>query len=214
MGEGGAVFSNNGQLIKIAESFRDWGRDCYCKPGCDNTCGTRFNMKLGNLPEGYDHKYTYSHIGYNLKITDMQAACGLAQLKRLPEFIKKRNSNFEYLKNRLNTIKEFIDFADPTENSTPSWFGFPITLKQNKGIRRVDLIRFLDQNKIGTRLLFAGNLIRQPYFQDIRYRVVGELTNTDITMNQTFWLGIYPGLGNEHLEYIADKLEEFFGINF
>lgn len=214
MGEGGAVFSNNGQLIKIAESFRDWGRDCYCKPGCDNTCGTRFNMKLGNLPEGYDHKYTYSHIGYNLKITDMQAACGLAQLKRLPEFIKKRNSNFDYLKNRLNTIKEFIDFTDPTENSTPSWFGFPITLKQSKGIRRVDLIKFLDQNKIGTRLLFAGNLIRQPYFQDVRYRVVGELTNTDITMNQTLWLGIYPGLGNEHLDYIADKLEEFFGINF
>lgn len=214
MGEGGAVFTNNGQLIKIAESFRDWGRDCYCKPGCDNTCGTRFNMQLGSLPAGYDHKYTYSHLGYNLKITDMQAACGLAQLKRLPEFIEKRNANFDYLKNRLTTVTDFIELTKVTENATPSWFGFPITLKETAGVCRVDLTKYLDQQKIGTRLLFAGNLIRQPYFEGLEYRVVGELTNTDITMNQTLWLGIYPGLGQEHLDYIAEKLEEFFGVGF
>jgi CDP-6-deoxy-D-xylo-4-hexulose-3-dehydrase len=214
MGEGGAVFTNNGQLIKIAESFRDWGRDCYCKPGCDNTCGTRFNMQLGSLPAGYDHKYTYSHLGYNLKITDMQAACGLAQLKRLPEFIEKRNANFDYLKNRLSTVTDFIELTKVTENATPSWFGFPITLKETAGVSRVDLTKYLDQQKIGTRLLFAGNLTRQPYFEGLEYRVVGELTNTDITMNQTLWLGIYPGLGQEHLDYIAEKLEEFFGVGF
>jgi len=214
MGEGGAVFTNNSQLIEIAESYRDWGRDCYCKPGCDNTCGKRFSQQLGNLPEGYDHKYTYSHIGYNLKISDMQAACGVAQLKKLPEFIEKRNSNFNYLKDKLSSVSGFIDFTEPTENSTPSWFGFPITIKENAGVSRVDLTKFLDQNKIGTRLLFAGNLIHQPYFQDIEYRVVGELTNTDITMKNTLWLGVYPGLGNEHLDYIAEKFEEFFGMNF
>jgi CDP-6-deoxy-D-xylo-4-hexulose-3-dehydrase len=214
MGEGGAVFTNNGQLIKIAESFRDWGRDCYCKPGCDNTCGTRFNMQLGSLPVGYDHKYTYSHLGYNLKITDMQAACGLAQLKRLPEFIEKRNANFDYLQNRLSTVTDFIELTKVTENATPSWFGFPITLKETAGASRVDLTKYLDQQKIGTRLLFAGNLIRQPYFEGLEYRVVGDLTNTDITMNQTLWLGIYPGLGQEHLNYIAEKLEEFFGVGF
>ncbi|QAB15790.1 lipopolysaccharide biosynthesis protein RfbH [Hydrogenovibrio thermophilus] len=214
MGEGGAVFTNDAQLATIAESFRDWGRDCYCKPGCDNTCGTRFSMKLGDLPEGYDHKYTYSHLGYNLKITDMQAACGLAQLKRLPEFIDKRNANFDYLKNRLNSVTDFIELTDPTENSKPSWFGFPITLKETAGVSRVDLTKYLDQCKIGTRLLFAGNLIRQPYFEGVEYRVVGDLTNTDITMNQTLWLGIYPGLDKEHLDYIAEKLEEFFGVNF
>lgn len=214
MGEGGAVFTNDAQLATIAESFRDWGRDCYCKPGCDNTCGTRFSMKLGDLPEGYDHKYTYSHLGYNLKITDMQAACGLAQLKRLPEFIERRNANFDYLKNRLNSVTDFIELTETTENSKPSWFGFPITLKETAGASRVDLTKYLDQYKIGTRLLFAGNLIRQPYFKGVEYRVVGDLTNTDITMNQTLWLGIYPGLGTEHLDYIAEKIEEFFGVNF
>jgi CDP-6-deoxy-D-xylo-4-hexulose-3-dehydrase len=214
MGEGGAVFTNHSQLIKIAESFRDWGRDCYCKPGCDNTCGTRFSMQLGSLPEGYDHKYTYSHLGYNLKITDMQAACGLAQLKRLPEFIEKRNANFDYLKNKLSTLTDFIELTEPTENASPSWFGFPVTLKETAGASRVDLIKYLDQCKIGTRLLFAGNLIRQPYFEGVEYRVVGELTNTETTMHQTFWLGIYPGLGAEHLDYVAAKMEEFFGVNF
>lgn len=214
MGEGGAVFTNNAQLISIAESFRDWGRDCYCKTGCDNTCGTRFSMKLGDLPEGYDHKYTYSHLGYNLKITDMQAACGLAQLERLPGFIRKRNENFNYLKNRLNTLSDYIDIAKPSENSEPSWFGFAITVKESSGVNRTDLTKFLDQFKIGTRLLFAGNLTKQPYFKDVEYRVSGVLTNTDKTMNNTIWVGIYPGLNNEHLDYIAEKLEEFFGLNF
>lgn len=214
MGEGGAVFTNNSELATIAESFRDWGRDCYCKPGCDNTCGSRFCQQLGSLPHGYDHKYTYSHLGYNLKISDMQAACGLAQIKRLPGFIEKRNANFEYLKNKLATVADFIELTEATENSTPSWFGFPITIKESAGVNRVDLTKYLDQNKIGTRLLFAGNLTRQPYFEGVEYRVSGELTNTDITMNQTLWLGIYPGLGTEQLDFITEKMEEFFGVNF
>ena len=208
MGEGGAVFSNNSELMTIAESFRDWGRDCYCKPGCDDTCGKRFNQKLGGLPQGYDHKYTYSHLGYNLKISDMQAACGLAQLERLPEFIKKRNDNFSYLKNKLSGLTQFIDLPRATENSTPSWFGFPITLKEN--IDKVEFTQYLDSYKIGTRLLFAGNLTKQPYFQGIEHRVVGELTNTDITMNQTLWLGVYPGIGEAQLDFVTEKIEEFF----
>ena len=214
MGEGGAVFSNNSELMTIAESFRDWGRDCYCKPGCDDTCGKRFDQQLGSLPQGYDHKYTYSHLGYNLKISDMQAACGLAQLKRLPEFIEKRNANFSYLSNRLSTLADFIELTIPTENSTPSWFGFPITVKSYSGVSRLDLTKYLDQNKIGTRLLFAGNLTRQPYFEDIEYRIVGDLINTDITMSQTLWLGIYPGLDTAQLDYVAEKMEEFFGVGF
>jgi CDP-6-deoxy-D-xylo-4-hexulose-3-dehydrase len=214
MGEGGAVFSNNLELMTIAESFRDWGRDCYCKPGCDDTCGKRFDQQLGSLPQGYDHKYTYSHLGYNLKISDMQAACGLAQLKRLPEFIEKRNANFSYLSDRLSTLTDFIELTIPTENSTPSWFGFPITVKSDSGVSRVDLTKYLDQNKIGTRLLFAGNLTRQPYFEDIEYRIAGDLINTDIAMSQTLWLGIYPGLGTAQLDYIAEKMEEFFGVGF
>jgi len=214
MGEGGAVFSNNPQLMTIAESFRDWGRDCYCPPGCDNTCGKRFEQKLGDLPQGYDHKYTYSHLGYNLKISDMQAACGLAQLKQLPAFVESRNKNFEYLKNRLSGLTDFLEVTEKTKGSTPSWFGFPITLKEEVDINRVDLIKYLDQNKIGTRLLFAGNLSRQPYFSEVEYRVSGDLINTDITMNKTLWLGIYPGLGSEHLDYVVEKLEEFFGVGF
>jgi CDP-6-deoxy-D-xylo-4-hexulose-3-dehydrase len=213
MGEGGAVFTNSKKLIKIAESFRDWGRDCYCKPGCDDTCGIRFKWKLGTLPESYDHKYTYSHLGYNLKISDMQAACGLAQLERIPEFIKQRNENFEYLKNRLSTLRDFIELTEATENSTPSWFGFPITIKKNVGINRVDLIKFLDKNKIATRLIFAGNLTRQPYFKNIKYRVSGELTNTDITMNHSLWLGVFPALEKKQLDFIVEKLKEFFGEN-
>ncbi|WP_299153947.1 lipopolysaccharide biosynthesis protein RfbH [uncultured Christiangramia sp.] len=214
MGEGGAVFMNDPELKVIAESFRDWGRDCYCAPGCDNTCGCRFEQKQGELPYGYDHKYIYSHAGYNLKITDMQAACGLAQIDKAATFIQKRKDNFKYLVNRLQTLSEFFQLPEATPNSDPSWFGFPITLKENSGVNRVDLLRFLDDNKIGSRLLFAGNLTRQPYFENIDYRVVGDLTNTDITMNQTFWIGIYPGLGEEHFEFVADKLEEFFGLNF
>jgi len=214
MGEGGAVFTNDPQLASIAESFRDWGRDCYCKPGCDNTCGTRFSTQLGTLPAGYDHKYTYSHLGYNLKITDMQAACGLAQLERLPEFIQARNKNYSYLKSKLANLSDFLTVAEPTENSTPSWFGFPITLKEGAGVELVEVTKYLDQNNIGTRLLFAGNLIRQPYFQGLEYRAATQLNNTDITMSNTFWVGIYPGLTNKHLDYVALKLEQFFGINF
>lgn len=214
MGEGGAVFTNNSELISIAESFRDWGRDCYCDPGCDNTCGKRFDQNLGDLPAGYDHKYTYSHLGYNLKISDMQAACGLAQLKRLDEFIEKRNSNFSYLLKRMSTLSEFIEFTEPSENSKPSWFGFPITMKKSSIFRRVDLLKYLDSNMVNTRLLFAGNLTKQPYFSGVEYRVVGDLTNTDITMNQTFWIGVYPELTTRHLDYIAEKFEEFFGLSF
>jgi CDP-4-dehydro-6-deoxyglucose reductase, E1 len=208
MGEGGAVFTNNSELITIAESFRDWGRDCYCDPGCDNTCEKRFEQKLGNLPKGYDHKYTYSHLGYNLKISDMQAACGLAQLERLPEFIKKRNENFTYLKDKLSGLTEFITLPKATSNSTPSWFGFTITLK--KDVDRHTFIKYLDSHKIGTRLLFAGNLTKQPYFQDVEYRISGDLTNTNITMNKTLWLGIYPALGREQLDYIAESFTSYF----
>lgn len=214
MGEGGAVFTNNPQLKVIAESFRDWGRDCYCAPGCDNTCGTRFNQQHGDLPFGYDHKYVYSHLGYNLKITDMQAACGLAQLDRLEHFIEKRKNNFELLKSKLVNLTDFIEIATPTENSDPSWFGFPVTIKESSGVSRVDLLKYLDQHKIGTRLLFAGNLTKQPYFKDIEYRVVGELTNTERTMNQTFWLGVQPTVGEAQYDFIVEKLEEFFGVGF
>lgn len=214
MGEGGAVFTNNAELKLIAESFRDWGRDCYCAPGCDNTCGCRFEQQHGDLPYGYDHKYVYSHSGYNLKITDMQAACGLAQLDKAAGFIQKRRDNFKYLFTRLQSLTDFLELTTATPKSNPSWFGFPITLKPESGVNRVDLLRFMDQNKIGSRLLFAGNLTKQPYFKGVEYRVVGDLTNTDITMNQTFWIGIYPGLGEKHFEFIAEKLEEFFGLNF
>lgn len=214
MGEGGAVFTNNSELKQIAESFRDWGRDCYCPPGKDNTCNKRFCWKLGNLPEGYDHKYTYSHLGYNLKISDMQAACALAQLDRVDDFIAARKANFAYLKNRLQSCEEFLHLPEATPNSDPSWFGFPIILKENAGVRRVDLLSYLDQNKIGTRLLFAGNLTRQPYMIGKNFRVSGELTNTDVVMNQTFWLGVYPGLTEAHLDFVVEKLESFLGVNF
>jgi CDP-6-deoxy-D-xylo-4-hexulose-3-dehydrase len=214
MGEGGAVFTNNEELKNIAESFRDWGRDCFCPPGKDNTCGKRFCWKLGNLPEGYDHKYTYSHLGYNLKITDMQAACALAQLDRLDEFIAKRRSNFNYLRERLKSCEEFLHLPEATPNSNPSWFGFPLVLKENTDVRRVDLLSYLDQNKIGTRLLFAGNITRQPYMADLNFRISGNLKVTDKVMNQTFWVGVYPGLSEIHLDFIASKIEEFLGIGF
>ena len=214
MGEGGAVFTNNHELKKIAESFRDWGRDCYCAPGKDNTCGKRFCWKLGNLPEGYDHKYTYSHLGYNLKITDMQAACGLAQMDRLESFVQARKDNFAYLKNRLASCEEFLILPEATPNSDPSWFGFLMTIRPEADIRRVDLINYLDQNKIGTRLLFAGNLTRQPYVLGRNFRISGELTYTDLVMSNSFWVGVYPGLSEEMLGFIADKIESFFGVNF
>ena len=214
MGEGGAVFTNNHELKLIAESFRDWGRDCYCAPGKDNTCGKRFCWKLGNLPEGYDHKYTYSHLGYNLKITDMQAACGLAQMDKLDSFVQARKDNFAYLRNRLSSCEEFLILPEATPNSDPSWFGFLMTIRPESDVRRVDLINYLDQNKIGTRLLFAGNLTRQPYMLGRNFRISGDLTNTDLVMNNSFWVGVYPGLSEEMLSFIADKIESFFGVNF
>ncbi|MCX9158356.1 lipopolysaccharide biosynthesis protein RfbH [Niveibacterium sp. 24ML] len=212
MGEGGAVFTNDAGLKQIAESFRDWGRDCYCPPGKDNTCKKRFCWKLGNLPEGYDHKYTYSHLGYNLKITDMQAACALAQLDKAEGFIQARKDNFAYLKDRLSSCEEFLILPRATENSDPSWFGFPITLRETAGVSRVDLLQYLDQHKIGTRLLFAGNLTRQPYMIGRNFRVSGELTNTDIVMNNTFWVGVYPGLQRDMLDFVVEKIETFLGI--
>lgn len=214
MGEGGAVFTNNAELKSIIESFRDWGRDCYCAPGCDNTCGKRFAWQLGSLPEGYDHKYTYSHLGYNLKITDMQAACALAQLDKLTGFIASRKANFGYLKDRLQSCAEFLILPEATNNSDPSWFGFPITIRPDSGISRVDVLRYLDQYRIGTRLLFAGNLTRQPYMAGQTYRISGELTNTDLVMNNTFWIGVYPGLTPSMLDYLAEKLETIIGVNF
>lgn len=214
MGEGGAVFTNNSKLKMIIESFRDWGRDCYCPGGKDNTCGKRFCWQLGDLPEGYDHKYTYSHAGYNLKITDMQAACGLAQLDKLDTFVQARKDNFKYLSDRLKSCEEFLILPEATENSDPSWFGFLITIKPEANIRRVDLLEYLDQHKIGTRLLFAGNLTRQPYMKGRNYRVSGELTNTDVVMNDSFWIGVYPGLTKEMLDFTVEKIESYLGVNF
>jgi len=214
MGEGGAVFTNSDELKTIAESFRDWGRDCYCAPGKDNTCGKRFCQKLGGLPEGYDHKYTYSHLGYNLKITDMQAACGLAQLEKVDFFIEKRKQNFAFLKNRLKNCEEFLELPEPTKNSDPSWFGFLITLKENAPVSRLDMLTYLDQNKVGTRLLFAGNIIYQPYMVGANFKVSGELYNTNRIMNQSFWIGVQPALTEEMLEFVCKKIENYLGLNF
>jgi CDP-6-deoxy-D-xylo-4-hexulose-3-dehydrase len=214
MGEGGAVFTNHRELKQIAESFRDWGRDCYCAPGKDNTCTQRFCWKLGTLPEGYDHKYTYSHLGYNLKITDMQAACGLAQLERLPRFIEARRRNFAYLSERLKSCEDQLILPQATPNTEPSWFGFALTIRPQANVRRVDLLTYLDQEKVGTRLLFAGNLTRQPYMTGRHYRVSGELTQTDAVMENTFWIGVFPGLGEAQLDYAATKIETFLGVNF
>ena len=214
MGEGGAVFTRHAELRTIAESIRDWGRDCYCGPGKDNTCGRRFCQQQGTLPVGYDHKYTYSHLGYNLKITDMQAACALAQLDRLDGFVAARKANFAWLHERLQSCAEFMLLPHATPGSDPSWFGFPLTLHEGCGVNRVDLLQYLDQHRIGTRLLFAGNLTRQPYMIGRNFRVSGQLTHTDTVMNQTFWLGVYPGLDEEKLDYVASTLETFFGVNF
>ena len=212
MGEGGAVFTNNPRLKQIAESFRDWGRDCFCPPGKDNTCGTRFCWKLGELPEGYDHKYTYSHLGYNLKISDMQAACGVAQLDKAPSFIEKRKANFSFLKEQLSSCQDFLILPEATPNSEPSWFGFPITLRENAPVSRVKLTQYLDEHKIGSRLLFAGNLTRQPYMIGQNYRISGALKNTDIVMNQTFWIGVQPALTEEMLGYTVTKIKEQLNI--
>jgi CDP-6-deoxy-D-xylo-4-hexulose-3-dehydrase len=212
MGEGGAVFTNNPELKRIVESFRDWGRDCYCAPGKDNTCGKRFGWQLGDLPAGYDHKYTYSHLGFNLAITDMQAACALAQLDRLDDFIAARKRNFAFLKNRLKRAEEFLILPDATAGSDPSWFGFPLTLRDSSRTPRVELLKNLDQRKVGTRLLFAGNLTRQPSMAAQTYRVSGVLRNTDRIMNDTFWIGVFPGLTEEMLDYAASAIESCLGV--
>ena len=212
MGEGGAVFTNNPELKLIAESFRDWGRDCYCAPGRDNTCGKRFCQQHGELPFGYDHKYVYSHLGYNLKITDMQAACGLAQLAKLPDFIQRRKANFAYLKERLAAVEDYLLLPQATPNSDPAWFGFPLTLKDAANVNRVDLLRYLDQYKIGTRLLFAGNITRQPYMRGRNYRIHGQLTHTDKILHDTFCIGVQPALSEEALSFVVEKLETFFNF--
>jgi len=212
MGEGGAIYTNNKKLERIAESFRDWGRDCYCEPGRDNTCNKRFSWQLGDLPFGYDHKYTYSHLGYNMKITDMQAACGLAQLDSLDEFISKRKNNFNFLYKNLKNLEEFLILPEPEKNSEPSWFGFPLTLKKNHQYSRQNIIKYLSDSKIGTRLLFSGNLTKQPYMKNINFKVHGDLKNTDLVMENTFWVGLYPGLHEKHLDYIVNKILNFFKI--
>jgi CDP-6-deoxy-D-xylo-4-hexulose-3-dehydrase len=214
MGEGGAVFTHDPVLKRAVESFRDWGRDCWCAPGRDNTCGRRFQWQWDTLPEGYDHKYVYSHPGYNLKITDMQAAVGLAQLDRLEDFIAARKTNFAHLTQALADTEEFLLLPQATPGSDPSWFGYPITLKPEAKTRRVDLLKYLDQKKIGIRLLFAGNLTRQPYMQGREYRVSGMLSGADRIMNDTFWMGLYPGLTEEMLDYSAGCLRGFFGLAF
>ncbi|MGA2920734.1 MAG: lipopolysaccharide biosynthesis protein RfbH [Candidatus Sulfotelmatobacter sp.] len=208
-GEGGAVLTDKPALQLLIESFRDWGRDCWCEPGKDNTCGKRFEWQLGSLPCGYDHKYTYSHIGYNLKATDMQAALGASQLNKLPGFIARRKENFHHLKTALAGLEESLMLPEATAHSDPAWFGFPIGVREDAPLRREDLIRVLDANKIGTRLLFGGNLLRQPAYQDCEYRVAGELRNTDFVMNNVFWVGVYPGLTRLMLDFVAKTITEF-----
>ena len=207
-GEGGAVFIKSPLVKKQVESFRDWGRDCYCETGKDNTCAKRFGWKLGNLPEGYDHKYTYSHIGYNLKATDMQAALGVSQLAKIQLFTQKRRDNYQYLYKHLSVI-EGLSVAVATENSEPSWFGCPITLDPMHPVNREDLLRFLDSRKIGTRLLFAGNITKQPAYRHVDFRVVGDLTNTDVIMNRSFWVGVYPGLTTKMMDYVVSSIADF-----
>ncbi|MCB1916295.1 MAG: lipopolysaccharide biosynthesis protein RfbH [Rhodocyclaceae bacterium] len=214
MGEGGAVLSGEPELARIAESIRDWGRDCWCAPGCDNTCGRRFDWQLGELPRGYDHKYTYSHLGYNLKISDMQAACALAQMDRLEGFIAARRHNFDYLSQRLADCEDALILPRATEGSTPSWFGFPLTLKPEAALDRVEMLRWLDQHRIASRLLFAGNLTRQPYMAGRDYRIAGSLETTDRVMNDTFWIGVWPGLDEAMLDYAADRIRLFLGRDF
>lgn len=209
-GEGGMVLTNSPRLKKLVESFRDWGRDCWCAPGVSNTCGKRFEWQLGELPYGYDHKYIYSHVGYNLKMTDMQAAAGLAQLKKLPEFIQIRKRNWQYLHDGLRPYRQFLMLPQPTPHSDPSWFGFLLSVRPEAPFSRNQLIQHLENNQIATRLLFGGNLTRQPAYQNVRYRVVGELTNTDIVMNQTFWIGVYPGLTLPMLDYVIETFAAFF----
>ena len=208
-GEGGAVLTDKPSLQKLVESFRDWGRDCWCEPGRDNTCGKRFDWQLGDLPCGYDHKYIYSHIGYNLKATDMQAALGVSQLAKLPEFIERRKANFQYLRKALAVVEASLILPEATAHSDPSWFGFPIAVRENASFRREDLIRVLEEKKIGTRLLFGGNLLRQPAYGACAYRFLEDLRNTDFVMNNVFWIGVYPGLTRPMLEFVAGSIREF-----
>ena len=207
-GEGGAVLTSDSGLRKIVESFRDWGRDCWCPTGAADTCGRRFDWQLGDLPHGYDHKYIYTHIGYNLKMTDMQAAVGAAQMRKLPGFIARRRENFTYLRARLANLEEQLVLPEATPGSSPSWFGFPVTLRDDARASRVEVIRFLESRKIGTRLLFGGNLLRQPAYRDVPHRRVGDLSQADRVMERTFWLGVYPGLTRQMLDYVADSLFE------
>jgi CDP-6-deoxy-D-xylo-4-hexulose-3-dehydrase len=209
MGEGGAVFTDKPRLKRVIESMRDWGRDCWCAPGQDNTCGKRFERKLGTLPKGYDHKYTYGHVGYNLKITDMQAAVGLAQLDHLDGFIAARNRNFATLTELLRPLEDVLILPQATPNSEPSWFGYPITLRPGCGIDREELVQYLNEMKIGTRLLFGGNLLHQPYMKGRNVRVVGDLANADLVTTNTFWIGLYPGLNESHLGYMTEVLATF-----
>jgi CDP-6-deoxy-D-xylo-4-hexulose-3-dehydrase len=209
MGEGGAVLTSDTRLKKIVESFRDWGRDCWCAPGVDNTCNKRFGWQLGDLPFGYDHKYTYSHVGYNLKMTDMQAAVGVAQLDKLPEFIKKRRENFDFLHQKLQDLQDVLVLPEASPHSEPSWFGFPILVREDAPFSRNDLVKHLEEKRIGTRLLFGGNLLRQPLYQGLNYRVIGDLSNADKIMEGVFWIGVFPGLTKEMLEYVAATIREF-----
>jgi CDP-6-deoxy-D-xylo-4-hexulose-3-dehydrase len=211
MGEGGAVLTSNARLKPIIESFRDWGRDCWCEPGVDNTCGKRFGWKVGELPEGYDHKYTYSHIGYNLKLTDMQAAIGVAQLAKLPEFIRRRRENFDYLMAALSAFEDHLILPEASPHADPSWFGFPITLRPSAPVSRGEVIQFLESRKIGTRLLFGGNLLRQPAYRGIEYRAIGDMAVADEIMHQTFWVGVYPGLTEPMLSYVTESIGEGLG---
>ena len=208
-GEGGAVLTDKPNLQVLVDSFRDWGRDCWCEPGKDNTCGKRFDWQLGALPCGYDHKYTYSHIGYNLKATDMQAALGASQIAKLPHFIERRKENFYYLWAALKPLEEYLILPEATPNSDPAWFGFPIGVRRDAPFKRNELTRALEANKIATRLLFGGNLLRQPAYQDCDYRVIGDLPNTDFVMNNVFWVGVYPGLTTEMLDFIAATMKDF-----
>jgi CDP-4-dehydro-6-deoxyglucose reductase, E1 len=209
MGEGGAVLTNDTKLKKIVESFRDWGRDCWCNPGVDNSCNKRFGWQLGDLPPGYDHKYTYSHIGYNLKLTDMQAAVGLAQLDKLSQFIEQRRKNFDFLYQQLQDLEDVLILPEATPDSEPSWFGFILSVRSDAPFTRNELVQHLEKNLIGTRLMFGGNLIRQPAYKDQKYRVIGNLDNTDYVMNNTFWIGLYPGLTEDMLKYTASIVRDF-----